>query len=104
MKGNFTEFALTQAAMDEDCPLLARPLYLYRLSNELSAEGLASWLGLDAAEDLNALAMCLAPRLGNSFRSWEEAFVELSDQFPTLRSARLQLIIAATCPTQKLTA
>jgi hypothetical protein len=103
MKGNFTEFALNQAAQDEDCPLLARPFYLYRSLHNMSAESLAVWLGLDL-NGLNELAMCLAPRPGSSLRSWEETFAELSGQFPTLRSARLQLLIASTLPTQNLIA
>ena len=101
MEGHFTEFALNQAAMEPDCPLLARPLYLYRDTNELSVESLASWLGLGEVDELNRLAMCLAPRPGSS---WNEAFAELMAQFPTLRAVRLQLVIASVCPTQQLIA
>jgi hypothetical protein len=101
-QGHFAEFALNQAAQELDCPLLARPLYLYRASNELNNEKLAAWLGLNEVEELHRLAMCLTPRPGGLSPHWDEAFAELASKFPTLRCVRLQLVIAATCPTRKI--
>jgi len=101
---SFSEIAMRQAALETDCPLLARPLYLYRVSYNLSAETLAQWLGLGLVENLNRLAMCLAPRSGMLHSSWDEAFVELTNQFPGLRITRLQLVVAATAPTRTLLA
>ncbi len=98
----FAELAMNQAAQELDCPLLARPLYLYRTSNELNTEKLAAWLGLSEVEDLHRLAMCLTPRPGGLAPYWDEAFAELSVKFPTLRCVRLQMVIAATCPTRKI--
>lgn len=102
MENHFTELALNLAASETDCPLLARSFYLYRVKNALTMENLARWLGLTNMTELNRLALCLTPRSGNAHTTWEDAFNELVQQFPTLRPTRLQLLVASISPTRAI--
>jgi hypothetical protein len=87
------EFAATFAALQPNTPLLARPLYLYRLQNSLTVEQMAHWLGLIEADDFYRLAVCLAPQPAVASMGWKDYIAILSRYFPSLKLNRLQLVV-----------
>lgn len=95
------EFAATLAALQPESPLLARPLYLYRIQYGLTVEQMASWLGLTEAEDFYRLAVCLSPRLAVATMGWKQYTNVLGKCFPSLKLPRLQLAVETVTPNSR---
>lgn len=96
------EFAATLAALQPESPLLARPLYLYRIKYGLTVEQMASWLGLSEAEDFYRLAVCLSPRPAVATMGWKQYTNVLGKCFPSLKLPRLQLAVQTAAASQNL--
>lgn len=89
------ELAATFAALEPDSPLLARPLYLYRIRNGLTVAQMAHWLGLPEPDDFYRLAVCLAPQTAIASMGWRDYAAVLSRCFPTLKLNRLHMAVQA---------
>lgn len=96
------EFAATLAALQSDSPLLARPLYLYRIKHGLTVEQMARWLGLADSDDFYRLAVCLAPRQAIATMGWKQYTSILGKCFPSLKLPRLQLAVQSVTSPKEL--
>jgi len=92
-KTRLLEFAARQAAQEEDSPVLARYLHVYRTRYRLSAEQLVTWLGLQSLEEFYRLSLCLRPRHLQTPLDWRDYTLILSQRFPSLNLKRLRLVV-----------
>lgn len=92
-KARLLEFAAIQAGLEEDNPLLARPLHNYRTSHRLTLDQMINWLGLQNREDFYRLAMRLKPGRLATPLDWRDYANSLGEPFPGLNLKRLRLVI-----------
>lgn len=91
-KPRLLEFAAIQAGLEEDNPLLARALHLYRTSHRLTLDQMVNWLGLSNREDFYQLALRLKPGQLTPL-GWRDYGFVLSASFPSLNLKRLRLVL-----------
>jgi hypothetical protein len=92
-KARLLEFAAMQAAQEDDNPVLARSLHVYRTRHRLSIEQLIHWLGLQTSEDFYRLALCLKPSRLHTPLDWRDYTLTIKERFPSLNLKRLRLVV-----------
>lgn len=92
-KARLLEFAAIQAGLEEDNPVLARPLHNYRTSHRLTLDQMINWLGLQNRDEFYRLALRLKPNRLASPLDWRDYAYSIGEGFPGLNLKRLRLVI-----------
>lgn len=92
-KARLLEFAALQAAQEEETPVLARPMHLYRTRNRLTMDQFINWLGLRNREEFYRLSLSLKPSHVITPLDWRDYSLTVGERFPSLNLKRLRLIL-----------